>query len=138
MMAQSQGRTGGTPNRRLSRLPETMPRATPAMPPISESTTASQRNCAMMLRFLAPMARRMPISLVRSVTDTSMMFMMPTPAATSAMEEMTAEPMRRLEVMPRNWVTTESLEMISKSSSAPGATLRRARRMPRACSTVAL
>ena len=32
------------------------------------------------------MARRMPISRVRSVTETSMMFMMPMPAASSAME----------------------------------------------------
>ena len=43
-------------------------------------------NCVMMLRFFAPMARRMPISRVRSVTDTSMMFMMPMPAASKAME----------------------------------------------------
>ena len=51
-------------------------------------------NWTMMLRFFAPMARRMPISRVRSVTDTSMMFMMPMPAASSAMELTSATPMR--------------------------------------------
>ena len=55
---------------------------------------ASMMNCAMMLRFFAPMARRMPISRVRSVTETSMMFMMPMPAASSAMELTSATPMR--------------------------------------------
>ncbi len=38
----------------------------------------------MMLPRFAPIDLRMPISRVRSVTDTSMMFMMPMPATTSA------------------------------------------------------
>jgi len=41
----------------------------------------------MFLRF-APMALRMPISRVRSVTDTSMMFMMPMPPTSSEMPAM--------------------------------------------------
>ncbi len=45
----------------------------------SESTTASTRNCVSTSRPSAPIARRMPISRVRSVTETSMMFMMPMP-----------------------------------------------------------
>jgi len=36
-----------------------------------------------MSRFRAPTDMRMPISLVRSVTDTSMMFMMPIPPTIS-------------------------------------------------------
>ena len=38
----------------------------------------------------APMAMRMPISRVRSVTDTSMMFMMPMPPTSSEIEAMAA------------------------------------------------
>ena len=48
-------------------------------------------NWARMTRSLAPMALRMPISFVRSVTDTSMMFMMPMPPTSS---EMLAMPVR--------------------------------------------
>ena len=51
----------------------------PTMPPSAESTTASIRNCSSTSRSSAPMARRRPISRVRSVTLTSMMFMMPMP-----------------------------------------------------------
>ena len=41
---------------------------------------------------VAPSDLRMPISLVRSVTETSMMFMMPMPATTSATRPMTKAP----------------------------------------------
>ena len=51
----------------------------PIRPPSEASTTASIRNCSSTSRSSAPMARRMPISRVRSVTLTSMMFMMPMP-----------------------------------------------------------
>ena len=49
-------------------------------------------NWVRMSRFCAPMALRMPISRVRSVTETSMMFMIPTPAASSAMELTSSTP----------------------------------------------
>ena len=52
---------------------------------------ASTTNCDRMVRSLAPSALRMPISRVRSVTDTSMMFMMPMPPTSS---EMLAMPVR--------------------------------------------
>ncbi len=51
----------------------------PSRPPREDSTTASTRNCICTSRLRAPIARRIPISRVRSVTDTSMMFMMPIP-----------------------------------------------------------
>ena len=66
-----------------------MPRAQPIM----QRTTASIRNCTRMVLRLAPMALRMPISRVRSVTVTSMMFMMPIPPTIS---EMAAMPPRRM------------------------------------------
>ena len=49
-----------------------------------DSAIASARNWRSMSRERAPSALRMPISFVRSVTDTSMMFMMPIPATISA------------------------------------------------------
>ena len=50
-----------------------------------DSNTASTRNWRRMSRPRAPTASRMPISRVRSVTETSMMFMIPTPPTTSEM-----------------------------------------------------
>src|SRR5947209_2922363 len=55
----------------------------PAAPPSRQSRIASLRNWRRMSRPRAPTAMRKPISRVRSVTDTSMMFMMPTPPTTS-------------------------------------------------------
>ena len=53
------------------------------MPPISETSTASVRNCVRMSLRRAPTALRMPISRVRSVTLTSMMFITPIPPTSS-------------------------------------------------------
>ena len=50
------------------------------MPPRELVTAASMTNCRMMVPLSAPRDLRIPISLVLSVTDTSMMFMTPTPA----------------------------------------------------------
>src|SRR5437763_1494276 len=114
-MIQSTGMAGGAFMYQASPLPPRMPSTTPMAPPISHSTMASMMNWVMMLRFLAPMARRMPISRVRSVTETSMMFMMPMPAASRAMELTTATPMRTALVKELNWPMSESLENSSKS-----------------------
>jgi hypothetical protein len=62
--------------------------AMPRIPPTPVRVMASVRNCHRMSRRLAPRALRMPISRVRSVTDTSMMFMTPTPPTTRPMQEM--------------------------------------------------
>jgi hypothetical protein len=51
---------------------------------------ASIRNCVSASLPWAPIARRIPISRVRSVTDTSMMFMMPMPPTTSDTPAMAA------------------------------------------------
>ena len=63
------------------------------VPPIMESVTASTRNCIRMSRPRAPTAMRRPISRVRSVTETSMMFMMPIPPTSSDTEAMAARRM---------------------------------------------
>ena len=65
-----------------------MPSRTPMRPPMRERRTASTMNWVMMSLFLAPRARRRPISLVRSVTVASMMFMMPMPPTSSEMAAM--------------------------------------------------
>ena len=69
----------------------------PTSPPADESTTASTRNWLKMSMPRAPTARRTPISRVRSVTDTSMMFMMPMPPTSS---EMAATPSKKVVSTP--------------------------------------
>src|ERR1051326_7690349 len=59
------------------------PVSTPIMPPIAVTITASIRNWVRMSLRRAPTALRIPISFVRSVTDTSMMFMTTMPPTTS-------------------------------------------------------
>ncbi len=62
------------------------PAPTPIAPPTTASTTASIRICIMTSPWRAPSDLRMPISRVRSVTLTSMMFMMTMPPTTSEMQ----------------------------------------------------
>lgn len=69
---------------------------------------ASIRNWAMMLLRSAPMALRIPISRVRSVTVTSMMFIMPMPPTTREMAAMTT----------RMVMSTPSMESIMSIISA--------------------
>ena len=61
------------------------PMTTPRMPPVMHSAEDSARNWAVISRLLAPSARRMPISRMRSVTLVSIMFMMPMPPTKSEM-----------------------------------------------------
>ena len=81
-------------------------------------------NCARMRRRRAPNARRRPISLVRSVTDTSMMFITPIPPISSAIAQMPIEAAATIPVSLSNVSCSDALENISKSFSASGATPR--------------
>ena len=65
-----------------------MPSTTPASPPTMDSRNDSMRNCACICPGRAPMAFFRPISTVRSVTEVSIMFMMPMPPTSRAMEAM--------------------------------------------------
>ncbi len=67
-------------------------RATPMAPPSRQTSTASMMNWFRMSLRRAPTAMRTPISLVRSVTDTSMMFITPMPPTISEIRAM--EPIR--------------------------------------------
>ena len=60
----------------------------PMRPPTPEIVDDSIRNWKRMSLRRAPMAIRMPISLVRSVTETSMMFMTTMPPTSRAIEAM--------------------------------------------------
>ena len=62
--------------------------ASPNRPPIRLTASASIKNCIRMFPRAAPMALRMPISRVRSLTLTSMMFMMPMPPTSREMPAM--------------------------------------------------
>ena len=57
----------------------------PATPPSTDRITASSMNWKVMSARLAPMALRIPISRVRSVTVTNMMFITPIPPTSSEM-----------------------------------------------------
>ena len=68
--------------------PSSSASVTPSAPPMRQTSTASMRNCLRMSPWRAPTAMRTPISCVRSVTDTSMMFITPMPPTTSEMTAM--------------------------------------------------
>ena len=61
------------------------PNITPIIPPVTESKIASIRNWFKISIPRAPTLIRRPISRVRSVTDTYMMFMIPMPPTSSEM-----------------------------------------------------
>src|SRR5439155_16116124 len=97
-----------------------MPRATPTMPPRPDSSTASTRNCRKMSRDRAPTAMRMPISRVRSVTETSMMFMMPTPPTSSEMPAMADNNMVMVPVTMLMMLAISVMFWMRKSGGSPG------------------
>ena len=103
------------------------PTRMPTRPPNRESTTASTRNCISTWPASAPMASRMPISRVRSVTETSMMFMMPMPP-TSRLTPATADSRPvRTPVMPVSTLAIWAMSKTLKSSRSPIPIWRRSR-----------
>jgi hypothetical protein len=73
----------------LTRKEIANPIITPKVPPVPVRKIASIRNCFRISAERAPMAFRIPISLVLSLTATSMIFMTPIPPTSRPMEEMT-------------------------------------------------
>lgn len=70
----------GSPGRNKIINPATpYPRAIPIIPPIKDNTNASTKNWYSIIFDEAPKALAMPISLVLSVTDTSIIFIIPIP-----------------------------------------------------------
>ena len=76
-----------------------MPLRTPPIPPMKDRVADSMRNCVMTSLRRAPSALRTPISRVRSVTETSMMFMMTMPPTTSEMAASETKTAKKLELM---------------------------------------
>ena len=89
-------------------------------PPNRLSTTASTRNCSSTSRPRAPIAMRRPISRVRSVTDTSMMFMMPMPPTSSDTPAMLASSAVIVCVASLRTLAISSIVRTMKSSGSPG------------------
>ncbi len=89
--------------------------ASPNRQPMRLTTSASIRNCIMMLFLPAPMALRIPISLVRSVTETSMMFMMPIPPTSS---EIAAMPPSSSESVPVTVLIASEMLLMFMSRNA--------------------
>jgi len=99
------------------------------MPPTVVSVTASTRNWKRIARRRAPSALRTPISRVRSVTETSITFMMMMPPTTSVMLTMPIRDMKiPRESFSQNVRNCSAVEML-KLSFAPGRSPRRVRRI---------
>jgi len=64
----------------------------------------------------APTARRTPISLTRSVTDTSMMFMITMPPTMAATADSMRNTMKKLPMMSSNSFMVVSAVLMEKSS----------------------
>ena len=96
------------------------PSATPMAPPMVASVVASIRNWPRMSRGRAPTARRRPISRVRSVTETSMMFMMPMPPTSSDTAATAASSSDRVLALAEAVLAISVRLRIEKSSSWSG------------------
>src|SRR5271157_3962306 len=91
----------------VTNLAAEMPKITPITAPVILIIIASVKNCNKMSTPVAPMAIRKPISRVRSVTDTYMIFMMPMPPTTSDIPAITASS------MVNNWLVALNVLMSS-------------------------
>ena len=76
----------GHPNSLATVPDKATPATIPSSPPSMLRITASIMNWLRMSLSVAPVAMRIPISCVRSVTETSMMFMIPMPPTRSEMD----------------------------------------------------
>ena len=79
---------------------------------------------------MAPIALRIPISWVRSVTDTNMMFITPMPPTNSEMPVITMPINSTTPITLLNIATSESIVLMEKLSSSFGASFRTSRISP--------
>ncbi len=108
---QDRGRAGGNGQSLAQTAPRPSPTASPSSPPAVETSTASARNASRTCRRPAPTAFSRPISRVRSVTDTSITFMMPTPATASGDDAIPASARVSTRRIAENAVITASWVM---------------------------
>ena len=97
---------------------EPTPIMTPIMPPVTLSSIASMRNWFSMSTPRAPTLMRRPISLVRSVTLTYMMFMIPIPPTMSEMPATQPSSIVIMSVVEFIIDASSSCERMLKSSSS--------------------
>ena len=94
------------------------PTITPRSPPVTDISTDSMRNCNEMTGPVAPTAIRSPISFVRSVTLTSMMFIIPIPATSSEKAAATTRMIVTVSIVDDIVSIISACERMVKSSSA--------------------
>src|SRR5215510_7660716 len=94
------------------------PKTDPAKPPAKARVSASIRNCRPISRRRAPTAIRKPISRVRSVTETSMMFIMLMPPTTSETEATAINRLPRVRTAAPRAASTSAGFVIWKSLGA--------------------
>ena len=94
------------------------PTSMPSSPPVTEMSTDSIKNCNEMTGPVAPTAIRNPISLVRSVTLTSMIFMIPIPATRSEKAAATTRMMVTVSMVDDMVSIISACERMVKSSAA--------------------
>ncbi len=99
------------------------PIAKPIKPPKSDSTTASTKNCSIIKPGVAPNAFKVPITRVRSVTETSMIFITPIPPTTRLIPTIPAVIAVALPVNLSILARAFSAVSNSKSSSSPSFSL---------------
>ena len=106
-----------------------MPTRTPISPPVTDINTDSMRNCNEMTGPVAPTAIRRPISFVRSVTETSMMFIIPIPATNNEKAAATTRMMVTVSIVLDIVSIISACERMVKSSSASSFSLWLSRRI---------
>ena len=111
-------------------FPPATPKIIPAIPPNSLKNTASVKNWVRISRRVAPMALRMPISLIRSETETNIIFMIPMPATISAITLTEKANNLMPSVNGANSSNISSLDVNSKLLSSPGRTFLKVRKIP--------
>src|SRR5579883_1045333 len=124
----------GKPMASVTSLATPAPHSTPIAPPTSDIVADSIRNCSRISVYRAPSAFRTPISRVRSVTLTSMMFIMTIPPTISEMEAIPITTKKNVWLMLVHSPTNVAFVSREKLSSAPGASCLRERRIARASS----
>src|SRR5438876_11455288 len=88
--------TEGMPIIAVTPFATIIPNITPSTPPTSAMVPDSIRNCSSTSSLRAPIALRIPISRVRSVTETSIIFMMTMPPTTSEIAAMAIMAMKNV------------------------------------------
>ena len=107
----------------IRKCPATTPVTLPMRPPRPARRTASARNWSMMSLVKAPSDLRIPISRVRSVTVTSMMFITPIPPMRSVMPATMASRIRNDRAVALPAARRSAALNTLKSGGSPGLTL---------------